>query len=99
MQKILKKKIYRYPNNDIEIKEVLYTGDEKFKDGIKYNMAYLQHDANSDRHVRLFGIDNSHGPAHIHRDEKIEPVDYDWKIALSKFEEMVMAHIRKEGMK
>ena len=97
MQKILKTRSFKHANGDIEIVEVLYVGNPKYADGVKFNMAYLQFNPEAGSHFRLFGIDNSHGRPHVHRRDDSEEMDCDWKTALKIFDDMIFEQIRKEG--
>ncbi|MFH1095797.1 MAG: hypothetical protein V1728_06280 [Candidatus Micrarchaeota archaeon] len=97
MQKILKKRMHANEYGDLEVTEVISTGDQKYADGIKYSLFYLQQNPATGRYSRLFGIDNSHGEAHIHLKGKKVAVDYDWKAVMEKFDEMARAHRKTRG--
>jgi len=98
MQKILKKRMHFNEYGDLEVTEVISTKDPKYANGIKYGMMYLQKNPAADSYSRLFGIDNSHGEPHIHLKERKMPVDYDWKTAMNKFDEMVREHRKTRGL-
>ncbi len=88
---------YTYENGDMRVIDILDVGDAAYRDGIKFNMAYLQRDPNTGHLSRLFGIDNSHGPSHIHYKNREEEVDLDWKAAMERFTGMIQEHRRREG--
>ena len=84
MQKILRKYEKWLMNGDRVIVEILKVDDPKFKDGIIYTFRCMSEDGRT-----VFAIENTHGQPHIHLRTKKENVDYDWKTAYLKFEEMM----------
>lgn len=84
MRKVIRKYERWLVNGDRVIVEILKVGDPKFKDGIVYTFRCMGEDGNV-----VFAIENSHGKPHIHKRDRKENVDYDWKTAYLKFEEMV----------
>lgn len=94
MRRIIRKYEKWLENKDRVAIEVLDVGNPLYKDGIMYTFRCMTKDG-----VQLFAIENSHGQPHIHRGERKEAADYDWKTAICRFEEMVRAHkerIRRE---
>ncbi|MCX6771406.1 MAG: hypothetical protein NTX79_05105 [Candidatus Micrarchaeota archaeon] len=90
MHKVLRKYERWLDNGDKVIVEILKVGNPKYKDGIIYTFRCMGKDGEV-----VFAIENSHGQPHIHRREKKESVDYGWKTAYLKFEEMVDERERK----
>ncbi len=90
MQKIIRKYERWLMNNDRIIVEILKVDNPKFKDGIIYTFRCMDKDGRI-----VFAIENSHGQPHVHRRAKKEGVDYDWKTAYLKFEEMVDGREKK----
>jgi len=84
MRKIIRKYERWLMNGDKVIVEILKVGSEKYKDGIIYTFRYMGEDGKV-----VFAIENSHGQPHIHMRDRKENVDYDWKTAYLKFEELV----------
>ena len=84
MTRIIRKYETWLLNRDRVIVEVLYVGNPFYKDGIMYTFRCM-----TEAGEQLFAFENSHGRPHIHRGERKEIVDYGWKTALLKFEEMV----------
>lgn len=70
--------------------EVIDTKDPKYLEGIMYTFRCISTEGKT-----LFAVENSHGKPHIHLNEKKIEVEYDWKQALSKFEEMKAEYGRK----
>jgi hypothetical protein len=84
MRKIIRKYERWLMNNDRVIVEILKVDNPKFKDGIIYTFRCMDEDGQI-----IFAIENSHGQPHIHLRTKKVNVDYDWKTAYLKFENMV----------
>ena len=90
----MKEKIYGYQlgNGDFVIVEVRKVNDSRYKEGIMYTLRCMSADGQT-----LFAIENSHGQPHIHWRDRKEDVEYGWKTAILKFEEMLKEHKRKIG--
>ena len=84
MQKIIRKYERWLENGDKVIVEILKVDSPKYRDGVIYTFRCMGDDGQL-----VFAIENSHGQPHIHVRGRKENVDYDWKIAYLKFEEMV----------
>lgn len=84
MRKIIRKYERWLDNEDKVIVEILKVDSPKYKDGVIYTFRCMGKDGEV-----VFAIENSHGQPHIHRKDRKESVDYDWKTAYLKFEEMV----------
>ncbi|OIO21190.1 hypothetical protein AUJ17_02530 [Candidatus Micrarchaeota archaeon CG1_02_47_40] len=82
----------QYPNTDRKIVEVMKVDDARYADGIIYTFRYLRYEAKKEEYETAFAIENSHGQPHIHRENKREDVDFDWKKAMSEFERMVKGY-------
>ncbi len=81
---------YALRNDDIVIMEIRKVDDTKYQGGIMYTFRCMS--ANGET---LFAIENSHGKPHIHYQHRKESVEYDWKTAWDKFDEMVQEHKKK----
>ncbi len=90
MRGIIRKYEKWLANKDRVVIEVLEVDNPIYKDGIMYTFRCMTKGGE-----HLFAIENSHGSPHIHRGAKRENVDYDWKTAIMKFEEMVREHKEK----
>lgn len=77
-------------NKDRVVIEVLDVGNPIYKDGIMYTFRCMTKNGE-----QLFAIENSHGQPHVHSRARKENVDYDWKTAIQKFEDMVKEHKEK----
>lgn len=90
MKTILKKHENLLPNGDLVIIEIVDVGDSKCQDGIMFTFRCM-----SESGETLFAVENSHGKPHIHLKNRKEDVDWSWKVALAKFDEMIKEHRKK----
>lgn len=90
MKTVLKKHENLLPNGDLVIIEIVDVGDSKYQDGIMFTFRCM-----SESGETLFAIENSHGKPHIHLKNRKEDVDWSWKVALAKFDEMVKEHRKR----
>ena len=98
MARVLRSYTYKYLNQDKTVIEVLEVENPLFKDGIRYNFIYLRYVAQTDQHVREIGVDNSHGPPHLHRGEREYELGVsDWKQALAEFKRLVAEYRALRG--
>ncbi|MFH0927123.1 MAG: hypothetical protein V1822_00935 [Candidatus Micrarchaeota archaeon] len=96
---IIEKTIKRYKNGDKAIIDIIRTEDPAFECGIKFNLAYLSYDERQGKYQKLFSMDNSHGPPHLHRlGRKGSLLPYGWQKALSEFKLMVFEHRKRTGV-
>jgi hypothetical protein len=84
MRKIIRKYERWLENGDRVIVEILKVDSQKYRDGVIYTFRCIGKDRKT-----VFAIENSHGKPYIHKGERKEDVDFDWKTAYLKFEEMV----------
>ena len=80
---------YELDNGDKVICEMKKVKDSRYKEGVMYTFRCMSADD-----VTLFAIENSHGKPHIHLKGRKEDVDWDWKTAYWKFDEMLREHKR-----
>ncbi len=78
-----------YKNLDKKIVEIIRIPNECYPLVIKFMFAYFEYNEATDTYKEWLKIDNSEGQAHIHSHGKKVLVDYDWEIAIMKFEELV----------
>jgi len=90
MSKIIRKYESWLMNGDRITVEMLKVDNPKFKDGVIYTFRCMGMDGEL-----AFAIENSHGQPHIHLRDRKENLDYDWKTAILKFEEMVTEREKK----
>ncbi len=88
----MREKSYKYSldNDDLVIIETKKVHDSKYNGGIMFTFRCMSADG-----ALLFAIENSHGQPHIHWRDRKENVNYDWRTALQKFDEMLNEHKRK----
>ena len=91
MKVFLKNYEYCVPSGERIIVEVMEVDSSKYKDGIMYTFRCL-----SSEDKTLFAIENSHGQPHVHLRGKKTNVDYDWKAAYAKFQEMLEERLGKK---
>lgn len=72
--------------------DAIQTDDSLYENGIRYSFVYLEYDSTDDRYRKIYSIDNSHGPAHVHVHGREIPFDGGWKAALQQFEDWVKTH-------
>lgn len=95
---IIKQHTLKYPNEDREIVEVIKLDDTRYKDGVIYTFRYLRYVEESGAYETLFAVENSHGQPHMHIGERKYEVDYDWKQAFAKFDELRREYEGKIGL-
>ena|SRR3989338_6596821 len=83
---------YSLRNNDLVICEVRCVKGTKYEGGVMFTFRCMSSDGKT-----LFAIENSHGQPHIHLGGRRESVEYDWKTAYWKFDQMLREHKRKIG--
>jgi hypothetical protein len=85
---------YALWNNDKAIIEIRKVKDPKYAEGVIFTFRCMSSEGKT-----LFAIENSHGQPHLHWRNRKEDVDWDWKTAYMKFDEMMDEHMKKIGQR
>ena len=90
---------FEQPIKDRVVVQVIELDDTRYKDGVMYTFRYLRYVEESGAYETLFAVENSHGQPHVHIGERKYEVDYDWKQAFAKFDELKSEYEKKIGLK
>ena len=89
MGEVIARYRFIYPDSDQKVVDVIWVGDAKYPDGIKYDFTYLKYAESSGEYARVLAVDNSHGKPHMHYAGLEKEVDWNWKQSFNDFKKMV----------
>ena len=99
MQKIIRDFNFEQPNNDKIIVQAIRLNDARYKDGVMYTFRYLRRIESTGTYETAFAVENCHGQPHMHIGEETYEVDYDWKQAFAKFDELKSEYEKKISLR